>query len=129
MIGHNNEGCLNSQRRYKLYLTMEKSNPNISTAVLTNAEMATLLSVLAEEYKTTVPSILHKLDSVSGDLNGLHRLLTGDKSVAWSKEEDDLLSKNSDLLKQWKGTEVAEKRKKYLNYKGKWCSDDLRCWI
>lgn len=119
MIGHNNEGCLNLQRRYKLYLTMEKSNPNISTAVLTNAEMATLLSVLAEEYKTTVPSILHKLDSVSGDLNGLHRLLTGDKSVAWSKEEDDLLSKNSDLLKQWKGTEVAEKRKKYLNYKGK----------
>jgi hypothetical protein len=82
---------------------MEKINPNISNAVLTTAEMANLLRVLAEEYKTTVPAILHKLDTVSGDLNGLHRLLSGDKSVEWSKEEDDLLGKNGDLLKQWKG--------------------------
>jgi hypothetical protein len=87
----------------ELIFNMDKINPNISSAVLTNAEIASLLSVLAEEYKTTVPAILHKLDAVSGDLNGLHRLLSGDKSMEWSKEEDDLLNKNPELLKRWKG--------------------------
>lgn len=87
----------------ELIFNMEKINPNISSAVLTNAEIASLLGVLAEEYKTTVPAILHKLDGVSGDLNGLHKLLTGDKSMEWSKEEDDLLTKNPELLKRWKG--------------------------
>jgi ABC-type transporter Mla maintaining outer membrane lipid asymmetry ATPase subunit MlaF len=98
---------------------MEKSTHTVSNNPLSNAEIATLLSVLAEEYKTTVPSILHKLDAVSGDLNALHRWLSGDRSVQWSREEDDLLSKNTELLKQWKGQESAELRKKYLNFKAK----------
>lgn len=98
---------------------MEKSTPTVSNTPLTNAEIATLLSVLAEEYKTTVPSILHKLDAVSGDLIALHRWLSGDRSVQWSREEDDLLNKNTELLKQWKGHESAELRKKYLHFKAK----------
>lgn len=47
--------------------------------------MGTLVSILAKEYKTTIPSVLHKLDSVSGDLNALHRLLLGDRSVEWTR--------------------------------------------
>jgi hypothetical protein len=85
---------------------------------LTIAEMGNLISILAKEYNTTVPSILHKLDSVSGDLNALHRLLSGDRGVEWTREEDDLISKNSDLLKRWKGAEATDLRKKYLQYKG-----------
>lgn len=69
--------------------------------------MGTLVSILAKEYKTTIPSVLHKLDSVSGDLNALHRLLLGDKSVEWTREEDDLLSRNIEILKKWKGNEQS----------------------
>lgn len=69
-------------------------NVNVSSAPLTLNEMAALINALAEEYSTTVPAILSKLDSVSGDLNALNSLLSGDKRVEWSKEEDDLLAKN-----------------------------------
>lgn len=69
--------------------------------------MATLVGILAKEYKTTTASLLQKLNVVSGDLNALHRLLSGDRSVEWSAEEDDMLAKNSDLLKRWKGNEQA----------------------
>jgi hypothetical protein len=86
---------------------------------LSSDEMATLLSILAKEYKTTTASLLQKLNLVSGDLNALHRLLTGDKTVEWSPEEDDLLAKNSELLKRWKGNEQAELRRKYVAYKVK----------
>jgi hypothetical protein len=54
-------------------------------STLTLEEVGTLISILAKEYNTTIPSILHKLDSVSGDLDALHRLLTGDKTVQWTK--------------------------------------------
>lgn len=65
--------------------------------------MGLLVSILAKEYKTTVPSILHKLDKVSGDLMALNLLLSGDQTVKWSDEEDDLIHKNADLLARWKG--------------------------
>ena len=63
--------------------------------------------------------MLHKLDAVSGDLNALHRLLSGDRSAEWTREEDDLLSRNTELFKKWKGNEQSELRKKYLSYKVK----------
>ena len=82
-------------------------------------DIGKLVTVLAQEYNTTISAILSKLDSVSGDLDALHRLLSGDKSVEWTREEDDLLSRNSDLLKKWKGNEQTELRKKYLAFKVK----------
>lgn len=96
---------------------MDKGSSNNSP--LTVAEMGTLISILANEYNTTVPSILHKLDTVSGDLNALHRLLEGDRSVEWTKDEDDLLAKNADIIKKWKGSDSAELRRKYVQYKSK----------
>ncbi len=86
---------------------------------LTSTEMSALLAILSKEYKTTTASLLHKLNLVSGDLNSLHRLLSGDKTVEWSPEEDDMLAKNSELLKRWKGNEQAELRRKYVAYKTK----------
>ena len=97
---------------------MDKGN-TVSTAPLSLAEIGSLLSTLADEYKTTIPAILSKLDSTSGDLKALHRLLAGDKSAEWTKEEDDLITKNPDLLKKWKGADSADVRKKYLAYKSK----------
>ena len=44
------------------------------------------------------------------------------KKTEWSKEEDDLLNKNPDLLKKWKGGPATERRKKYLHFKAKWTS-------
>jgi hypothetical protein len=64
---------------------MEKVG-NVSTSQLSTAELGVLLTVLASEYNSTVPAILHKLDSVSGDLQALHRLMLGDKSLEWGKE-------------------------------------------
>lgn len=90
-----------------------------SVEELTSEEMAVLVSVLAKEYKTTTASLLQKLNVVSGDLHALNRLLSGDRSVEWSPEEDDLLAKNSELLKRWKGNEQAELRKKFIAYKTK----------
>jgi hypothetical protein len=62
---------------------------------------------------------LRQLDLVSGDLNALGRIYRGEKGVEWSKEEDELLSKNPELIKKWKGVNAAELRKKYLQYKSK----------
>jgi hypothetical protein len=45
--------------------------------------------------------------------------MLGDKSVEWGREEDDLLNKNPELLKRWKGADSAELRKKYLTFKSK----------
>jgi hypothetical protein len=79
--------------------------------------MGVLIGILAKEYKTTCSAIVSKLDSVSGDLDALHRLLSGDQSVKWTADEDDQLNKNSELLKKWKGEAQIELRKKYLAYK------------
>lgn len=81
--------------------------------------MSELLRILSDEYNTTIPAILNKLDVVSGDLNALHQLLSGDRRVEWSRDEDDMLNKNLDLLKRWKGPDASDRRKKYLQYKGK----------
>ena len=87
--------------------------------------MGALISILAKEYKTTASSILRKLDSVSGDLDSLNRLLSGDQTVKWTDEEDDLLNKNSELLKKWKGNSQVDLRKKYLSYKTKWFLEEF----
>lgn len=54
---------------------MEKKSQTASTTPLSIAEIGALVTVLASEYNSTVPAILHKLDSVSGDLQALHRLM------------------------------------------------------
>lgn len=73
---------------------MDKGNTNISSSPLSIQEAAALLNALAEEYNTTIPVILKQLDSVSGDLNALHHLRSGDKSVEWTADEDDMIAKN-----------------------------------
>lgn len=88
--------------------------PNTELSV---GELATVLSVLAREYNTTLPNLLNKLDKVSGDLNELDKLFKGDSKVEWTAEEDELLGKNEGLLRRWKGDEVVDRRKKYLNLK------------
>ena len=73
---------------------MDKGNTNISSSPLSIQEAAALLNALAEEYNTTIPVILKQLDSVSGDLNALHNLRSGDIRVAWNDDEDDMIAKN-----------------------------------
>jgi hypothetical protein len=58
------------------------------------AELATVLSVLAKEYHTTLPALVRKLDRVSGNLEQLDRTYSGDNKFEWTEEEDALLSKN-----------------------------------
>lgn len=86
--------------------------PNTELSV---GELATVLSVLAREYNTTLPNLLNKLDKVSGDLNELDKLFKGDTKVEWTAEEDELLGKNESLLRRWKGDDVVDRRKKYLS--------------
>lgn len=86
---------------------------------LTSAELATLVSTLADEYNVTMPTIIQKLDMVSGDLIALHRLMSGDRTVEWSRDEDDMLTKNPDLLIRWKGQESTDLRKRYNQFKAK----------
>lgn len=97
---------------------MEKGKSH-NTDEISSEEMGVLISILAREYKTTTAAILQKLDLVSGDLDSLNRLLSGDQSVKWTPEEDDLLNKNPELLKKWKGSKQVELRKKYLAFKTK----------
>ena len=66
-----------------------------------------------------MPDILKKLDEVSGDLFALDNYYSRRKNTLWSKEDDDLLLKNPEVMKKWKGKEAAELRKKYLQYKPK----------
>ena len=77
-------------------------------------ELGSLLNILAKEYRTTFPVLLKRLDSVSGNLDALARVLNGDSCVEWTKEEDEMLSRNSDLLVRWKGQEAVQLRSKYL---------------
>ena len=39
-------------------------------------ELAELLSVLAKEYRTTIPVLIRKLDRVSGDVKAMDRIYT-----------------------------------------------------
>ena len=86
---------------------------------LKSDEMAQVVSVLAEEYNTTIPTIIHKLDLVSGDLHALHRLMSGDKNVEWNAQEDEILIKNPEVMKRWKGQDATELRKNYIAHKVK----------
>ena len=61
-------------------------------------------------------SILH---SVSGDLICLHRYMSGEKGVAYTPAEDDMISKNPEFLRNYKGQDSVEKRKEYLAFKVK----------
>ena len=97
---------------------MEKGKSGSNDA-LSLEEVSTLIGILSKEYNTTASSILSKLDSVSGNLDALNRLQTGDRSVKWTEEEDDLLHKKSDLIKKWKGEGQVELRRKYLAFKPK----------
>ena len=80
-------------------------------------ELASLLQVLATEYHTSLPSLVRKLDRVSGNLEHLELIFSGDNRYEWSEEEDELLSKNEALLVRWKGQESVDERKKYLKWK------------
>ena len=81
---------------------------------LSVGELASLLKVLASTHHTSLPSLLRKLDRVSGNLEHLEMLLNGNNKFEWTEEEDALLEKNEGLLHRWKGLEAVETRKKYL---------------
>lgn len=50
--------------------------------------MAQILKLLANEYHTTLPTILRRLDNVSGSLSDLDKAFNGDSCVEWTREED-----------------------------------------
>lgn len=79
----------------------------------TSEEIAEILRLLASEYHTTLPTLLRRLDNVSGSLSDLDKVFNGDSCVEWTKEEDELLNKNADLLIRWKGPDAVNRRKKY----------------
>jgi hypothetical protein len=69
--------------------TQTSSKISLPDGNLTVGELASVLNVLANEYRTTLPSLLRKLDSVSGNLDHLDRYYTqNDQKVCWSAEED-----------------------------------------
>lgn len=90
-----------------------------SNRKLTSSEVAELLNILANEYNTTMPAVLKKLDSVSGSLRMLERVFEGDNTLEWTKREDAMLETHIDILRRWKGNEAVELRKKYLQHKVK----------
>lgn len=100
----------------------ETQKPVISEQQFTSDEVAEILRLLANEYHTTLPTLLRRLDNVSGSLSDLDKVFNGDSCVEWTKEEDELLNKNADLLIRWKGQDAVNRRKKY-NAK-KWVIND-----
>jgi len=62
---------------------------------------------------------LKKLDKVSGNLADLDRVFKEEHGVSWTREEDDLLNKNAELLVRWKGQEAVNLRKRYNTFKAK----------
>lgn len=51
-----------------------------------------MLNVLADQYKTTLPALLRKLDRLSGDLKALDfSYLNNDDRAEWTQDEDNLL--------------------------------------
>ena len=83
-------------------------------------ELAELLSVLAKEYRTTLPVIIRKLDRLSGDVRALDRSCSqNDTKEEWEPDEDKLLHTNGPLMVRWKGPEACERRKKYIAFKVK----------
>lgn len=68
---------------------MNTDNPQrkvtLPSKVLTPAELAVCLNVLAKEYNTTLPTIIRKLDRVSGNIGHLDKLLAGDHRYEWTE--------------------------------------------
>jgi len=79
-------------------------------------ELAQMLDVLSSEYRISLPSLLRKLDRLSGDILALdHSFTNNDDRAEWTPEEDVLLDKGQDkLLIRWKGQDAVDLRRKYL---------------
>jgi hypothetical protein len=61
-------------------LTLQDNNMSVG-------ELAAALNVLANEYKISLPTLLRKLDRLSGDLNALdNSMLQNDDKAEWSVE-------------------------------------------
>jgi hypothetical protein len=61
-------------------LTLQDTNMSVG-------ELAAALNVLANEYKISLPTLLRKLDRLSGDLNALdNSMLQNDDKAEWSVE-------------------------------------------
>ena len=60
---------------------MEGQKPVIPDAPFTTDEVAEILRLLANEYHTTLPTLLRRLDSVSGSLSDLDKVFNGDPCV------------------------------------------------
>ena len=59
-------------------LTLQDTNLSVG-------ELAAALNVLANEYKISLPTLLRKLDRLSGDLNALdNSMLQNDDKAEWS---------------------------------------------
>lgn len=96
-----------------------KKRVELPQKTFTASELASVLNVLAKEYHTTLPALLRKLDRVSGNLEHLDRVYSGDNRQEWTEEEDAMLARNEALLVRWKGQESVDIRKKYINWKKK----------
>ena len=59
---------------------------NLPQKDLSIVELASVLNVLAKEYHTTLPSLLRKLDRVSGNLEHLDHVYGGDSKYEWTEE-------------------------------------------
>lgn len=56
----------------------KKGKVNLPQKDLSVSELASVLNVLAKEYHTTLPALLRKLDRVSGNLEHLDQVYSGD---------------------------------------------------
>ena len=85
-------------------------------------ELALMLDVLSTEYRISLPTLLRKLDRLSGDLKALdNSIINNDDRAEWTTEEDSLLNNGQEkLLIKWKGQDSVDLRKHYLEAKKHW---------
>ena len=78
---------------------------NVPSENLSADEFCSVMASLAAEYKTTLPDLIDKLDSVSGNLERMDLFYTEkDQKMLWTSEEDQLLKDGKvEFLKKWKG--------------------------
>lgn len=66
-------------------ITATQSKVQLPSKDLSLGELAELLNVLAQEYGTTLPVIIRKLDRVSGDVKALDRIYSQkDDKLEWT---------------------------------------------
>ncbi len=65
---------------------MAKGKDTSSSHYLSTYDLARTLYILSAEYKTTLPALIKKLDSVSGNLNDLALMMGGNKHVEWNAD-------------------------------------------